>query len=131
MCLFMKSVSCSMYIRDFFEYSNSIGGLPSGVLATMDCILARRRMAVAEFAGRARGGSSMTEVIYRIPTWLLGVLIVGLSSGLSALGLIVVHRLVPLENRRSHNDVAGYLSNIAAFVYAVLLAFIAVATWQD
>jgi hypothetical protein len=73
----------------------------------------------------------MTEVIYRIPTWLLGVLIVGLSAGLSALGLLVVHRLVPFENRRSHNDVAGYLSNIAAFVYAVLLAFIAVATWQD
>jgi hypothetical protein len=73
----------------------------------------------------------MTEVIYRIPTWLLGVLIVGLSAGLSALGLVVVHRLVPFENRRSHNDVAGYLSNIAAFVYAVLLAFIAVATWQD
>jgi hypothetical protein len=73
----------------------------------------------------------MTEVIYRIPTWLLGVLIVGLSAGLSMLGLIVVHRFVPLERRRAHNDVAGYLSNIAAFVYAVLLAFIAVATWQD
>jgi hypothetical protein len=73
----------------------------------------------------------MTEVIYRIPTWLLGMLIVGLAAGLSAGGLVVVHRLVPFENRRSHNDVAGYLSNIAAFVYAVLLAFIAVATWQD
>lgn len=73
----------------------------------------------------------MTEVIYRIPTWLLGVLIVGLSAGISMLGLVVVHRLVPLERRRPHNDVAGYLSNIAAFVYAVLLAFIAVATWQD
>jgi hypothetical protein len=73
----------------------------------------------------------MTDVIYRIPTWLLGVLIVGLSAGLSMLGLVVVHRLVPLEKRRPHNDVAGYLSNIAAFVYAVLLAFIAVAVWQD
>ena len=73
----------------------------------------------------------MTDVIYRIPTWLLGVLIVGLAAGLSALGLVVVHRFVPVESRRSHNDVAGYLSNIAAFVYAVLLAFIAVAVWQD
>ncbi len=73
----------------------------------------------------------MTDVIYRIPTWLLGVLIVGLAAGLSMLGLLVVHRLVPLEKRRPHNDVAGHLSNIAAFVYAVLLAFIAVAVWQD
>jgi hypothetical protein len=73
----------------------------------------------------------MTDVIYHIPTWLLGTLIVGLSAGLSMVGLLVVHRLVPLEKRRPHNDVAGYLSNIAAFVYAVLLAFIAVAVWQD
>src|SRR5262245_44183777 len=73
----------------------------------------------------------MTELMYGIPTWLLGVLIVGLSAALSAGGLAVVHRLVPLESRRAHNDVAGYISNIAAFVYAVLLAFIAVAVWQD
>src|SRR5438874_10645397 len=28
MCVFMKSVSCSMYIAVFFEYSNSMWGLP-------------------------------------------------------------------------------------------------------
>src|SRR5437667_7906144 len=131
MCLFMKSVSWSMYIRVFLEYSNSIAGTPLWLLATRDCILARRPMAVAEFAARSARRTRMTDVIYRIPTWLLGVLIVGLSAGLSMLGLVVVHRLVPMEKRRPHNDVAGYLSNIAAFVYAVLLAFIAVAVWQD
>src|SRR5207247_1054919 len=104
---------------------------PLWLLATRDCILARRPMAVGEFPARSARRTRMTDVIYRIPTWLLGVLIVGLAAGLSALGLVVVHRFVPVESRRSHNDVAGYLSNIAAFVYAVLLAFIAVAVWQD
>ena len=73
----------------------------------------------------------MVNLLYSIPTWLLGVLIVGLSAALSALGLLVVHRIVPVEERRSQNDVTGYISNIAAFVYAVVLAFIAVAVWQQ
>ena len=73
----------------------------------------------------------MVNLIYSIPTWLLGVLIVGLAAALSAAGLLVVHRVVPMEVRRSQNDVTGYISNIAAFVYAVVLAFIAVAVWQQ
>ena len=73
----------------------------------------------------------MIDLVYGIPTWLLGLFIVGLSAGLSALGLLVVHRIVPMEERRTQNDVTGYISNIAAFVYAVVLAFIAVAVWQE
>ncbi len=73
----------------------------------------------------------MLDLIYNVPTWLLGVLIVGLAGALPMLGLVVVHRRVPLEVRRTQNDIAGYISNIAAFVYAVLLAFLAVAVWQD
>ena len=73
----------------------------------------------------------MIDALYSVPMWLLGVLIVGLSIVLSMLGLAVADRYVPAEARRSHNDIAGYISNIAAFVYAVLLAFLAVAVWQD
>jgi hypothetical protein len=73
----------------------------------------------------------MAHLVYSIPTWPLGILIVSLAAALSALGLILVHRTVPLDVRRTQNDVAGYISNIAAFVYAVVLAFIAVAVWQQ
>jgi hypothetical protein len=73
----------------------------------------------------------MLTVINGIPTWALFVLIVGLSGALSALGLLVVHRMVPTDVRRSQNEVAGYLSNVAAFVYAVLIASLAVAVWQQ
>jgi hypothetical protein len=73
----------------------------------------------------------MVDLVYSIPTWLLGVIIVGLSTVLSGIGLVVVHRLVPAHARQPHNDIAGYISNIAAFVYAVIIAFLAVAVWQE
>jgi len=73
----------------------------------------------------------MVDVVYSVPTWILGVLIVGVSTTASALALAFVHRRVPTEVRRTQNDIAGYISNIAAFVYAVLLAFLAVAVWQN
>src|SRR5215470_15905776 len=73
----------------------------------------------------------VVDVIYSVPTWLLGVLVVALSAILSGAGLLVVHRLVPADARRPHNDIAGYISNITAFVYAVILAFLAVAVWQE
>jgi hypothetical protein len=66
-----------------------------------------------------------------LPTWALFVLVVGLSSGLSVLGLVLAHRFVSVDVRRTQNEVAGYLSNVAAFVYAVLLASLAVAVWQQ
>ena len=73
----------------------------------------------------------MLDAMYSLPTWVLGVLVVGLAAAVSGLGLLVVHRFVPTDVRRSHNDIAGYVSNVAAFVYAVLLAFLAVGVWDD
>ena len=73
----------------------------------------------------------MLDTMYSLPTWILGVLVVGLAAAVSGLGLLVVHRFVPTEVRRAHNDIAGYVSNIAAFVYAVMLAFLAVGVWED
>ena len=49
---------------------------------------------------------------------------------LSVAGLLVFHRLVPHRLRSEQNDVAGFTMAIAGVVYAVLLAFIAVAVWQ-
>jgi hypothetical protein len=69
--------------------------------------------------------------MYSLPTWVLGVLVVGLAAAVSGLGFLVVHRLVPIEVRQAHNDIAGYLSNIAAFVYAVMLALLVAGVWED
>jgi hypothetical protein len=52
------------------------------------------------------------------------------AAALSAAGLLIFHRLVPHRLRREQHDVAGATMAIAGVVYAVLLAFIAVAVWQ-
>jgi hypothetical protein len=88
-------------------------------------------VAAADLRAASAPEERMVDLIDGIPTWLLFVLVVGLSGVLSALGLLIVHRLVPADVRRSQNEVAGYISNVAAFVYAVLLASLAVAVWQQ
>jgi len=52
------------------------------------------------------------------------------AAVLSTAGLLVFHWLIPHRLRSQQNDVAGSALGIAGVVYAVLLAFIAVAVWQ-
>ena len=47
------------------------------------------------------------------------------------IALICFHQFVPSELRRAHNDVAGFIIAIVGVIYAVLLAFIAVSTWEN
>jgi hypothetical protein len=68
--------------------------------------------------------------IYNNPTWMWGSVFVFGAVVLSCLGLTVVHRLVHVELRRAHNDLAGFMFATIGVVYAVLLAFIAIATWE-
>jgi hypothetical protein len=68
--------------------------------------------------------------IYNHPTWLVGSVIVGLSVLVSCIGLTIVHRLVPIKIRRSHNDIIGFTIAVVGVVYAVLLAFIAITAWE-
>src|SRR5215472_11499279 len=81
---------------------------------------------------RDRGAAAMiVDWIYNHPTWLWGsILVVGITA-LACLGLALFHRLVHVEVRRAHNDLAGFSIAIISVVYAVLLAFIAVATWES
>lgn len=72
----------------------------------------------------------IVDWIYNHPTWLWGsILVIGIT-GLACLGLSIFHRLVGVELRRAHNDLTGFSIAIISVVYAVLLAFIAVATWE-
>src|SRR5262249_33986466 len=73
---------------------------------------------------------TMTDWIYSHPNWLIGTLVVILIVALSCAGLLVFQRLVPLRLRRAHNDVIGFCIAVVGVVYAVLLAFIAVTTWE-
>ncbi len=64
-------------------------------------------------------------------TALWGVLVVS-ACVLVAVGLLsLVNRVVPTSLREEHNDVAGFIYAVVGIVYAVLLAFVAIAVWED
>jgi uncharacterized integral membrane protein len=49
----------------------------------------------------------------------------------AVVGLVLVQRLVPPDRREEHNDVAGFIYAVLGVAYAVLLAFMLIAVWQD
>ncbi|MFL5782829.1 MAG: DUF4239 domain-containing protein [Thermoleophilaceae bacterium] len=72
-----------------------------------------------------------TWLLTNVPTWVLGVAIVALAVALSLGGLVFVRRSVELSTLESHHEVAGFILAVVGVVYAVLLAFVVVVTWQQ
>jgi len=73
----------------------------------------------------------IVDWIYNHPTWLWGSILVSGAIALACLGLAIVHPFVDHRVRRAHNDLTGFTIQIISVVYAVLMAFIAVATWES
>ncbi len=46
-------------------------------------------------------------------------------------GLELVQRLVPADSRQPHNDVAGFIYAALGVIYAVLLALVVIAVWEE
>ena len=73
----------------------------------------------------------LNHFIYSNPTWLWGAVIVLGFVSAACVGLVIFHRIIHLEIRKAHNELAGFTVAIVAVTYAVLLAFIAIATWES
>jgi hypothetical protein len=64
-------------------------------------------------------------------TAIYGVLVVGGVCLLALVGFELVHRLVPAASRQRHNDVAGFIYAALGVIYAVLLALVVIAVWEQ
>jgi hypothetical protein len=64
-------------------------------------------------------------------TVVFGVLVVGGVCLAAVAGLESVQRLVPYEKREQHNDVAGFLYAVVGVIFAVLLALLVIAVWEQ
>ncbi|HKQ53684.1 MAG TPA: DUF4239 domain-containing protein, partial [Pyrinomonadaceae bacterium] len=62
---------------------------------------------------------------------LLGLAIVGVSVLLAHLGLRLVRRVVPLPVHETQHEVGGFIIGVVGAIYAVLLAFVVVAMWDQ
>ena len=66
-----------------------------------------------------------------LDTIFYGVLVVGGVCLLALAGFELVHRLVPAVSRQRHNDVAGFIYAALGVIYAVLLALVVIAVWEE
>ncbi|NUU24536.1 MAG: DUF4239 domain-containing protein, partial [Streptomycetaceae bacterium] len=60
-----------------------------------------------------------------------GILIILGTLVVVAAGLYAVQRFVPHPLRQRHNDVAGFIFAAVGVLYAVLLAFVVIAVWEN
>ncbi|MDD4894554.1 MAG: DUF4239 domain-containing protein, partial [Candidatus Omnitrophica bacterium] len=71
------------------------------------------------------------QILLKVPTLILGIIIVGGSIALSIIGLLIVRKFIPHHKLKLHHDVADPILGAMSVVYAVLLAFIVVIVWQN
>ncbi len=64
-------------------------------------------------------------------TVVFGVLVIVGVCLAAVAGLESVQRLVPYEKREQHNDVAGFLYAVMGVIFAVLLALLVIAVWEQ
>lgn len=62
-------------------------------------------------------------------TILNGIVVLALSTIAAVGGFLIVDRIVPMERRQSHNDVAGFVYAVIAPLYAIQLAFVVFVVW--
>ena len=75
--------------------------------------------------------SFIQMLLVNIPAWLLCFIMVVLYVGVSIVSLLIIRKFYPHHKCKLHNDVAGFIFATLGVIYAVLLAFIVVITWQD
>ena len=66
-----------------------------------------------------------------VATAIYGVLTVCVVGLVAVAGLEAVRRLVPPALRQEHNDVAGFIYAVVGVIYAVLLALMVIAVWEE
>jgi hypothetical protein len=80
-----------------------------------------------DFARKRR----QSQVRPTMTTTVYGVLVVFVAALVAVGGLMLVERLVPASLRQEHNDVAGFIYAVVGIVYAVLLALVVIADWEE
>jgi Protein of unknown function (DUF4239) len=61
---------------------------------------------------------------------ITGLLIVALAILMAVGGLVLVQRLYSIDQRKQHNDVAGFIYAVLGVAYAVLLGLMLIAVWE-
>lgn len=71
------------------------------------------------------------QALLKIPSLILGLIVMGGFTTFSVLGLLIMRRIVHHSKLKLHHDVADPILGALGAVYAVLLAFVVVNVWQS
>lgn len=72
----------------------------------------------------------IVNFLYSSPTWLVGLVVVGVWTGLSLLGLWIFNKFSDAHVREKDTETVGLTYAIVAVVYAVLIALIVVDVYE-
>jgi hypothetical protein len=72
----------------------------------------------------------LVDFLYTHPTWEVGLVVIGIWTGLALAGLYIFERLVDVSVRQKDTETVGLTFAIVAVVYAVLIAFIVVDVFE-
>ncbi|OIR06246.1 hypothetical protein GALL_117190 [mine drainage metagenome] len=71
------------------------------------------------------------DFLYNHSNWLVGLTVAGSFVGFGLALLLLAHTLLPKDWRSRHNEFVGFMLAVVSVVYAVLLAFLAIAVWES
>ncbi len=63
-------------------------------------------------------------------TFTIAVIVL-MTVVVSLIGVLLVRRTVPRNSLAQHTDVAGYIYAVIGVIYAVILAFVVIAAWEE
>jgi hypothetical protein len=98
-----------------------------------------RRPALGEQAGGGVGRrrdngehpTSGADKVLTVPIWLSALLLVVVLPAAAVVIQVVLRRRWPALREGDHNDVAGFIIAVVGVIYAVLLAFVVVVSWEN
>ena len=73
----------------------------------------------------------MAHDILALPWWLIGALLVIVLPALILLVQWGIRRRWPFLAEGEHNEVVGFIIAVVGVIYAVLLGFVVIITWED
>jgi hypothetical protein len=74
---------------------------------------------------------SQQEVIRQMNPVITVIFIILMAVLVSLIGLGLVRRLAPVDQLAQHTDVAGYVYAVVGVIYAVVLALVVIAAWEE
>jgi hypothetical protein len=78
-----------------------------------------------------KGKTLLTNFFYSHATWVVAIVVIGVWTGLSLLGLVIFNKFSSAEHRHKDTETVGLTYAIVAVVYAVLIGFIVVNVFES